>query len=132
MILFINIIIKFLTIYEIGINIVNSLRIFTKDPGEYLLNVKAKQNSFNLLNDVSLVYNLKILECKSDNIKLYVNENLYYCEEPKCVNNCKPFVYYDCIKGENNALNKPNENICQCKAGYTGDTCSDYHYYETR
>ena len=79
--------------------------------------------------------NVNITNCDDDDVLLYIDsKNLIpTCEKPKC--DCKNYVLNNtiCIKGDNlKNINNEKYNKCVCVSGYTGETCKDIIYYNTK
>jgi len=123
---------NFISTFEKGKVEENALTIYTSKPGNYLLKIKRKNNGRINENDNELSIQLEIMDCDKDRIKMY-NKNKYYCEVPKCKAscpvgenaNCKP--YKDGI-----TINDKEKNICECKKGYTGDSCENEVFVDFR
>ncbi|ORX80662.1 hypothetical protein BCR32DRAFT_268747 [Anaeromyces robustus] len=113
-----------------GKNIVNSLLIYTEKAGTYYLQITPKQQSNNLLNNTKLIYKINIKDCDSSFYKLTTKNNLFYCSEPICSNECKLMENYVCIKG-NESINSDKYNTCKCKPGWKGDMCSEKDYFDS-
>jgi len=86
---------------------------------------------FSSLNSAESFCEIKINDCKSNAIKLYTPDKLFYCEKPVCDKSCQLLKNYDCIKGKNDT-NDVLYNICQCKEGWKGQWCDEKEFYNTK
>ncbi|OUM58386.1 hypothetical protein PIROE2DRAFT_16350 [Piromyces sp. E2] len=117
-------------VFNNGINKINSLKVFTKKPGEYYLKFSSKTSIHDSSNFEGIFYKINIDDCKSNTIKLFTPNELYYCEKPICHKSCQLLINYDCIKGKDN-INDVFYNKCQCKKGWKGVKCDEKDFYDT-
>ncbi|OUM63168.1 hypothetical protein PIROE2DRAFT_10325 [Piromyces sp. E2] len=117
-----------------GLNIINSIRVFTENTGEYYIHLKSKNNLYNILKTAYIDYKIRINDCNSNSYTLKNNHNLIYCEKPKCNSTCNvDDIFIECVKNDdNNSNNNPNYNICRCVKGKTGKNCQQNDYVNIR
>ncbi|ORX45798.1 hypothetical protein BCR36DRAFT_414395 [Piromyces finnis] len=116
-----------------SLNRINSLKIYTENPGDYYIHFISKNNSYNILKTTFLNYKIKINDCDSMNYKLRLSNNLFYCESPICDKTCVSENYYECIKGnDTDNINTPVNNICKCIKGRKGKNCLESDFADIR
>ncbi|OUM67073.1 hypothetical protein PIROE2DRAFT_5561 [Piromyces sp. E2] len=101
-----------------------NFKIYSKNLTTLNLNLILEYEN-KLINVNNIPIKLIIDDCSNDQIKLFMkNSEYYYCENPKCNDNC-PKDKAVCVKSKINNINinDKNINICSCLAGWKGYNC---------
>jgi len=87
------------------------------------LNVKVEnyndQLNFNFEN-----FEIHILDCREDQLKLYIN-GITYCENPICKLDCPTGISAKCVPNKKVNYNSIESNFCECLPGWEGVNCSE-------
>ncbi|ORX77658.1 hypothetical protein BCR32DRAFT_270514 [Anaeromyces robustus] len=66
-----------------------------------------------------------INSCSEHQIKMFKNNDIYYCENPICKSSCPVKTSAKCLPYIKEGINDINKNICVCTNGWTGNNCSE-------
>eukprot|EP00833_Pecoramyces_ruminatium_P007738 jgi/Orpsp1_1/1181770/evm.model.c7180000078520.1 len=111
-----------------GICNLNNFKIYSTQPEtlKLKLSLENEDKNINFSNNEELKITIK--NCDDNQIKMTFKKNdiYYYCENPKCDENC-PYSNHNatavCIKGPNENVNSAKLNKCQCLPGWEGNNC---------
>ncbi|OUM65637.1 hypothetical protein PIROE2DRAFT_7303 [Piromyces sp. E2] len=98
----------------------NYLQIFA-NPNEYIMEPVIENYNGKIQFNFTKI-DITITDCKENQLKRLMKNNLYYCENPKCESSC-PIDTSAICKLNSEFENNPHKNICQCLAGYEGENC---------
>jgi len=87
-----------------------------------------KNNIVFQFNDIKI----KINDCNDDQIKMYNNNGMPYCETPICNPKCPVEISAYCKSYSNEPINNPSLNICECLPGYNGTNCENKIFIDNR
>ncbi|OUM70113.1 hypothetical protein PIROE2DRAFT_1794, partial [Piromyces sp. E2] len=73
---------------------------------------------------------INVKSCDSDIIKMYDKNNILYCENPKCKDQCPVDSSAVCKAYQEEGINDINKNICECLPGWEGDNCERKIYID--
>jgi len=105
----------------IGVCNLNDFKIYTTIPSTFQIKFTVEINDDFIELDNNLL-DVNITDCFESQIKIYEKDKFYYCENPKCNNDCPVSnKTAECIKGEENYYNKVSLNKCQCIPGWIDD-----------
>jgi len=93
-------------------------------PSTYILNVRVESFSNYPLNFNFKDFEVQILDCREDQIKLYKN-GITYCENPVCKPECPTAFSAKCVPNRKVNYNSMESNYCTCLPGWEGVNCSE-------
>ncbi|ORX64116.1 hypothetical protein BCR32DRAFT_273221 [Anaeromyces robustus] len=89
--------------------------------------LKLKVENYN--DELEIKYSnipIEILNCNNNQIKIYDKNNIIYCENPKCEENCPVNEQRaTCVPSNKISVNSPIYNKCECLKGWDGVNCSE-------
>ncbi|ORX49040.1 hypothetical protein BCR36DRAFT_413035 [Piromyces finnis] len=101
----------------------DNLKIYAHN-GTYQLNLLIKNYNYDIKFD-EIIY-INVSECSKDQITLYNNYDMPYCETPKCSLECLNKENTMCIPPEiKSFVNDIKLNKCVCKEGWSGTKCDE-------
>ena len=82
-------------------------------------------------------FEINVENCKENQVRLFDEKQVPYCENPKCYNDCPVGVRAECIAHNstligNTLINNEQNNECRCLPGFTGNKCSEKEYIDFR
>ena len=113
-----------------GYCILNQLQVYA-NPNKYILE-PIIENYYEELQIKIDPIEITIKECTENQIIMFNNRNIQYCEEPICNNECQVGVSAECIPFYKEEKNDINLNICKCLSGWNGKNCKDKVYIDYR
>ncbi|ORX53799.1 hypothetical protein BCR36DRAFT_396482 [Piromyces finnis] len=106
-----------------GICEMNYLQLFA-NPSTYII-TPIIENYNDEINFKFSSIEINIKECSKYQIKMIDKNNIQYCEEPKCKENCPVDISAICIPYSNELVNDISKNRCVCLPGWKGENCTD-------
>lgn len=107
----------------------NNLRIFA-NPNIYILKIKIDNYEDNIEFKFENI-EITIKQCGENQITLYNSNNIIYCENPKCKDDCPVDVSAIC-KPFSQTFNNIESNICECLRGWEGINCNNRIFIDFR
>lgn len=120
-------------IYYKGKCELNNFKIYSKNNiNNSTINLKLiLENEKYIIKSINNYLKLTIKDCNDEQIKLFKENDYYYCEYPICNDDCPiSKKAAKCVKGEIDNINLIKYNKCICEIGWIGDKCQTKDFIE--
>ncbi|ORX54261.1 hypothetical protein BCR36DRAFT_410804 [Piromyces finnis] len=98
-------------------------------PSIYYLKVVIENYDDEIKLNIPII-KVKINNCGENQIKMYDRNNMLYCENPECEDNCPINVSAYCKPFYEERKNDKSKNMCICLPGWKGPNCENKIYID--